>query len=282
MEWKQNKHVLIAGGSKAALLSIGTLINQDDCEIHYSHTGDETVSIATGQTFDLMVLDLSLLDMPGTEIIQKIREYRRDMESVVSTAPLRIIVTHTPGLDRSVHSALLQLDVSAVFCKPLTRSTFSVAVNTIIQGADQTKAHKTKRVLAVDPEQRVRVLYKNMLSDIAEIEVIAVENCYSALETIELYNVDLLITEQNLPDMTGNEFVKTLREEVGANFAIFVVSSNSSKEVIEEAKKLGIQEYITKPFKLEEFKKLIRDTLSSGKPVTKPKKPEPSAAEVKP
>jgi len=282
MEWKQNKHVLIAGGSKAALLSIGTLINQNDCEIHYSNTGEETVSAATGQTFDLMILDLSLLDMPGTEIIRKIREYRRDMESVVSTAPLRIIVTHTPGLDKSVHSALLQLDVSAVFCKPLTRSTFSVAVNTIIQGAGQTKTHATKRVLAVDPEQRVRVLYKNMLSDIEAIEIVTVENCFKALETIELYNVDLLITEQNLPDMTGNEFVKTVREEVGATFAIFVVSSNSSKEVIEEAKKLGIQEYITKPFKLEEFKKLIRDTLSSSKPVSKPKKPETSAAEVKP
>lgn len=282
MEWKQNKHVLIAGGSKAALLSIGTLINQNDCEVHYSHTGDDIVSTATGQTFDLMILDLSLLDMPGTEIIRKIREYRRDMESVVSTAPLRIIVTHTPGLEKKTHSDLLQLDVSAVFCKPLTRSTFSVAVNTIIQGAGQTKAHTTKRVLAVDPEQRVRVLYKNMLSDVPEIEVVAVENCFSALETIELYDVDLLITEQNLPDMTGNEFIKTVREDVGATFAIFVVSSISNQEAIDEAKKLDIQEYITKPFKLETFKKLIRDTLTSDKTSAKSKKAEPSAAEVKP
>ncbi len=282
MDWKQNKHILIAGGSKAALLSIGALINQDNCVLHYCQTGEETVSTATGQTLDLMILDLSLLDMTGIEVIKKIREYRRDMESVVSTAPLRIIVTHTPGLDKSIHSGLIQLDVSAVFCKPLTRSIFSPAVNAIIHGAGQVKAKATKRVLAVDPELRVRVLYKNMLSDADEIEVVAVENCFKALETIELYDVDLLITEQNLPDMSGEEFIKTVTEEKGDTFPVFIVSSDTSKETIEKAKKLGIQEYITKPFKLEKFKKLIQETLAKGKTASKSKEPAASAAKAGP
>ena len=282
MDWKQNKHILIAGGSKAALLSIGALINQDNCVLHYCQTGEETVSTATGQTLDLMILDLSLLDMTGIEVIKKIKEYRRDMESVVSTAPLRIIVTHTPGLDKSIHSGLIQLDVSAVFCKPLTRSIFSPAVNAIIHGAGQVKAKATKRVLAVDPELRVRVLYKNMLSDADEIEVVAVENCFKALETIELYDVDLLITEQNLPDMSGEEFIKTVTEEKGDTFPVFIVSSDTSKETIEKAKKLGIQEYITKPFKLEKFKKLIQETLAKGKTASKSKEPAASAAKAGP
>ncbi len=88
-----------------------------------------------------------------------------------------------------------------------------------------------------------------------------------ALEQVELKKPDLVICEQRLPDMTGIEFARTLRE-VGQTIPIIMVAATSDEKVMEEAKEAGVAHYVKKPFVVDELRSLVRELLEQEAPVT--------------
>lgn len=74
---------------------------------------------------------------------------------------------------------------------------------------------------------------------------------------------DALILDLNLPDMTGYEVLKQLRAE-GRDTPILMLTASSKTESVVEGLNLGADDYLTKPFVLEELKARIRALLRRG------------------
>lgn len=94
--------------------------------------------------------------------------------------------------------------------------------------------------------------------DSLEYEVVSVYDGLKASEYIYDENFDLLILDVNVPNLTGFEFLKNLRDNNITTPAIFITSL-SSVEDMEEGFKAGADDYLKKPFELKELELRINN-----------------------
>lgn len=82
--------------------------------------------------------------------------------------------------------------------------------------------------------------------------VYTVQNGKEALNLMEKQQIDLVISDIMMPEMDGYEFVQTLRE-TKYTLPILMITAKSQLESLEEAFKLGVDDYMVKPLRLEEL-----------------------------
>lgn len=82
--------------------------------------------------------------------------------------------------------------------------------------------------------------------------VYTVQNGREALNLMEKQQIDLVISDIMMPEMDGYEFVQTLRE-TKHTLPILMITAKSQLESLEEAFKLGVDDYMVKPLRLEEL-----------------------------
>ena len=80
--------------------------------------------------------------------------------------------------------------------------------------------------------------------------LLAFETAEEALEELKNQFYDLIIVDYKLPGMDGLEFLKRI-QKAHSNTLKVLISAYGSNEVISEAKKLGIHDFIEKPFTSE-------------------------------
>jgi two-component system, chemotaxis family, chemotaxis protein CheY len=83
-------------------------------------------------------------------------------------------------------------------------------------------------------------------------------NGNEALQKLGTSVVDVILCDINMPEMSGTELLKKVREmSVCANTKIIMVSTESSQELIDGLLSSGANGYITKPFTPEKFKEKL-------------------------
>jgi signal transduction histidine kinase/ActR/RegA family two-component response regulator len=77
---------------------------------------------------------------------------------------------------------------------------------------------------------------------------------------------DLILLDLNLPDMTGDEVLHRLKSDPAVrHIPVIMVSADVMGERIEQLLRLGAAGYLTKPYKLDEFIKVIEDALAKAR-----------------
>lgn len=115
-------------------------------------------------------------------------------------------------------------------------------------------------ILIVDDSPVMRAIVKKTLTlsgiDLGEIHEAA--NGLEALEKIREAWIDIILTDINMPQMTGIELVEQMADDnVMASIPVIVVSTDRSEVRIDYLKQRGVRAYIQKPFRPES----IRDVL---------------------
>lgn len=106
-----------------------------------------------------------------------------------------------------------------------------------------------KKVLFVDDSPTMRRIIMNSLKKIGFSNIIDAENGLDALEKMEAQEIDLVLTDWNMPEMNGEQFVKELRNnEKYKKLPILMITTRGMKEDVITAVKLGINGYVVKPF----------------------------------
>lgn len=117
-------------------------------------------------------------------------------------------------------------------------------------------------VLAVDDEEHITELIALGLS-INGFEVVRLATGRQALAEIETRRPDLVVLDVMLPDLDGFEVARRLRETEGAGTRvpiIFLTAKDSTADKI-HGLKLGVDDYVTKPFSIEELVERVRAVL---------------------
>jgi two-component system KDP operon response regulator KdpE len=107
-----------------------------------------------------------------------------------------------------------------------------------------------QRVLVVDDEPETRRLLRSLLADHGYLVELAASGD-EALNRAALVRPDLVVLDLMLPDMDGLEICKELREWSTA--PIIVLSAKTDERAKVEALNTGADDYLTKPFGLDEF-----------------------------
>lgn len=114
-------------------------------------------------------------------------------------------------------------------------------------------------ILIVDDEQS----YRQLLSLVFETDghkVRTAMNGRQALEALEQEPAEVVISDVKMPDMDGIEMLRSLRSS-SPDVGVVLMTAFASVETAREAFKLGADDFIQKPFDVEELKLIVRKTL---------------------
>ncbi len=117
-------------------------------------------------------------------------------------------------------------------------------------------AKQPKRILVVDDEENARIGLSRLLSNEGFL-VDSVSNGYEALNYLRQQEVNLIISDINMPEMNGITFLKELNKSFPQSNVIMITAYGGVESYI-EAMNLGVFEYINKPVKIDELKSIIR------------------------
>ena len=115
---------------------------------------------------------------------------------------------------------------------------------------------QAKRILVVDDEENARIALTKLLAN-EGFDVDCVANGFEALNYLRQQEVDLIITDINMPEMNGITFLKELNKSFPKSNVIMVTAYGGVESYI-EAMNLGAFEYINKPVKIEELKSILK------------------------
>lgn len=106
------------------------------------------------------------------------------------------------------------------------------------------------KLLVVDDSSTMRRIIKNTLARLGYKDVLEGADGVEGWNALDANpNVDMLITDWNMPEMNGLELVKKVRaDERFADLPIIMVTTEGGKAEVITALKAGVNNYIVKPF----------------------------------
>lgn len=117
------------------------------------------------------------------------------------------------------------------------------------------------RILVVDDEESIREFLEIMLRK-EGYEVTSAEDGSAALEIIKKKSFDLIISDLQMPNMTGMELLEKVKSS-SPDVVFMMITAFGTTETAVEAMKMGAYDYITKPFKIDEVRIIISHALES-------------------
>ncbi|TDI77459.1 MAG: response regulator [Bacteroidetes bacterium] len=117
-------------------------------------------------------------------------------------------------------------------------------------------------VLIVDDSTTMRMLVKRILrmAGFTGLKLVEADNGIEALEVVASESPNLVLSDWNMPEMNGLEFLTELRES-GNDVKFGFVTTESTSEMRLKAKDAGAQFLIAKPFTPESFEQALRPVL---------------------
>jgi len=103
-----------------------------------------------------------------------------------------------------------------------------------------------KSILIVDDEQQNVSVFHAALSA-AGYNVVSAQDGKRALEAIKTHKFDMIILDEMMPDMSGNDVIKTIKEnETTRNIPIIILTNYGDDELVKQAMAQGATDYILK------------------------------------
>ena len=130
-------------------------------------------------------------------------------------------------------------------------------------------------VLVVDDSDRMRETVNQGMQDAGFAECEFLEACdgAEALEVLDKYDVDLILSDINMPRLNGIQLVRRVREPKPSEprcggfvpdarrVPILMISTDGSRETVQAAMAAGANDFLTKPFTADQLKQKIEPLL---------------------
>lgn len=117
---------------------------------------------------------------------------------------------------------------------------------------------KNMKILVVDDFSTMRRIIKNLLRDLGFTNISEADDGSTALPMLQSGDFDFLVTDWNMPIMTGIDLLKAVRaDERLSTMPVLLVTAEAKKDQIVEAAQAGVNGYVVKPFTAETLKEKI-------------------------
>ena len=104
-------------------------------------------------------------------------------------------------------------------------------------------------ILVVDDFSTMRRIITNLLKQLGYENILEAEDGTKALTILESQHVDFVITDWNMPQMSGLDLLKAIRASKDRkNIPVLMVTAEAMQENIIAAAQAGVNNYIVKPF----------------------------------
>ena len=119
------------------------------------------------------------------------------------------------------------------------------------------------KVLVVDDFATMRRIVKGVLKQLGFSKIVEAQDGSDALDMLKKEPVGLIVSDWNMPNMTGLELLKAVKGDDSLKDIPFVmVTAEGMKENVIEAVKAGVNNYVVKPFTPETFSEKIKSVFN--------------------
>ena len=126
----------------------------------------------------------------------------------------------------------------------------------------------TMKVLIVDDMLTMRRILRNVLQEIGYTNVRDAKDGEEAFNTLKIGGYGLVVTDWNMPVMTGLELLKAIRADAELKtLPVLMVTAEAQKENIVEVVQAGVSDYIVKPFTGDGLQKKLVKIFAKKTPV---------------
>jgi signal transduction histidine kinase/DNA-binding response OmpR family regulator len=271
------RNLLVVENNEVERVSIVKMVANGDVQVTAVTTAGEALTAIQTRPYDCLVLDLRLPDMPGFELLEKIKKNLDllDLPVIVYTGKelseaeearlnelAEAIIPKAPGsLERVREKVALFLHRIGT-----ERPTSSEQAPSEAPGPDQELAHK--KVLAVDDDVRSLFAIVSILER-WQMQVLQAESGREALASLdEMPDIDLVLMDIMMPYLDGYETIRRIRQQERFQYLpIIALTAKALKGDREKCLAAGASDYLAKPFKVEQLQALLRVWLGRSEPV---------------
>lgn len=108
---------------------------------------------------------------------------------------------------------------------------------------------KDMKFLVVDDFSTMRRIIRNLLKELGFTNIDEADDGVSALAKLKSGDFDFVVSDWNMPNMTGIELLRAIRgDDALKNLPVLMVTAEAKKENIVEAAQAGASGYVVKPF----------------------------------
>jgi CheY-like chemotaxis protein len=267
----------LARGIKSLLLveddsnlrhSVRQLLGGGDVKISEAARGAEALGLLRENRFDCMILDLTLPDMTGFELLNRINQ-----DETVLKCP--VIVYTGQALTEEENAQLLKyansviikgvksperlLDETALFLHRVVADMPEDKRETIRRLHDRDAVFSGKQILVVDDDMRNAYALSRLLTE-RGLRVLIARSGAKALETLETTpEIDLVLMDIMMPEMDGYETMQRVRAQVKfKNLPILALTAKAMKGDLEKCIAAGANDYLSKPIDAERLFSMLR------------------------
>jgi DNA-binding NtrC family response regulator len=122
---------------------------------------------------------------------------------------------------------------------------------------------KTMKILLVDDDEWIRDSLR-IFFEAEGCHIVALETAEEAMEELNCQDYDIIITDYRLPGMDGVAFLKQIKNSHPDSIKI-LITAYKSDVVVSEAKKVGVQHLIAKPFTSETIEASLSHLIAGTK-----------------
>jgi HAMP domain-containing protein/signal transduction histidine kinase/DNA-binding response OmpR family regulator len=264
----RRKRLLVVEDNPAEQLSISELLGHEDIDVSVAATGREALATLTEQPFDCVVLDLSLPDMSGFEILEHFRDTTSlcDLPVVVFTGK-----ELTPEEDARLHTLARSVVVKGVESPERLLDETALFLHRVVADLPPEKqrmldrlhrsddALQGRKVLVVDDD--VRNIFA--LSSVLErrgMTVLTAGTGREAIATLESTpDLAIVLMDIMMPEMDGYETMQVIRQNVSLRrLPIIALTAKAMKGDREKCLEAGASEYLAKPVNTEQLLSALR------------------------
>jgi CheY-like chemotaxis protein len=261
------KNLLVVEGDEAQRAGIAELIGDGDVRTTAVGTGDEALAALLDQPFDCMVLDPALPDMPGIELIGRIKKAgHRDLPIIVYTGR-DLTEDEERELNRVGEAIIIKdvksperlLDETALFLHRVEADLPEAKKRILRQIHETDPVFADRKVLIVDDDVR-NIFALTSVLERQRMQVVFAENGRAGIEALRANpGIDVVLMDVMMPEMDGYETMREIRRmESFQALPVIALTAKAMKGDREKCIEAGASDYIAKPVNTERLLSLLR------------------------
>jgi two-component system, chemotaxis family, chemotaxis protein CheY len=120
------------------------------------------------------------------------------------------------------------------------------------------QSYQDKRVLVVDDSQTMRMfIIFNLIKLLPGVQVMDAVNGLDAIEKLNHQDVDLILTDMNMPELDGAGVIRAVRQVFKKDTPIILITTMGEHQDRERGLALGANGYLTKPLNIRDFREKV-------------------------
>jgi len=264
----RRKRLLLVEDNEAERLSVRALLGHDDIDIESVGSGSEALASLKAHSTDCVVLDLSLPDMSGFEVLEKLRD-----DPEIGEVPVVVFTGRelSPEEDAQLHSMARSVVVKGVESPERLLDETALFLHRVVADMPPAKQamleelHSSdedlvgETVLLVDDDARNIFA----LSSVLERRGMKVLTATTGSEAIEVINrepaVAIVLMDIMMPGMDGYETMQVIRADPNfRRLPILALTAKAMKGDREKCLEAGASDYLAKPVNTEQLLSALR------------------------